>query len=179
MNKRLLTTVMCCVALVGVVGCQQPLQPGADAPDFSGSTDDGKTFSMRELMGEKGLVVYFYPEDETPGCITQACAFRDRLSKLNDKGYNVVGISCDSVDSHKKFKAKYNLPFTLLSDTDGTIARKFGVPMVRKGLGGQPTLLVDRQTFLIDKNGKIIDQFKVEDAAEQVRETFRALEIPY
>lgn len=179
MNRGVLQMAVCCGVLVAAAGCQKPLQPGAMAPDFTGTTDEGRTVRLTELMGKEGVVVYFYPKDETPGCIMQACAFRDRLGKLHDKGYNVVGISCDSVDSHRKFRAKYKLPFTLIADPDGAIARQFGVPMVRKSLGGKPSLLVDRQTFLIDKNGKIIDQFKVEDPEEQVRKTFQALEVPY
>jgi len=163
---------------MAAAGCQQPLKVGTTAPDFTGTTDEGKTFKLSDVKGKTGVVLYFYPKDETPGCITEACAFRDRLSQLQAKGYTVVGVSMDSVDSHKAFKAKYKLPFTLISD-DGTIARKYGVPLERKTLGGQPTLLIDRQTFIIDKDGKIKEQFRVEDPEEHVRKTMRALEVPY
>ncbi len=174
---------LCQVAIVGCVvvlatGCQQPLKVGSMAPDFTGMTDEGKSFKLSDLKGKSGVVLYFYPKDETPGCITEACAFRDRLAKLNAKGYTVVGISLDSVDSHKAFKAKYNLPFTLVTD-DGSIARKYGVPLESKNIAGKPTLLIDRQTFIIDKEGKIIEQFKVEDPEEHVRKTITLLEVPY
>ncbi len=172
-----------CAAVAGLImmvsGCQQPLKVGMAAPDFSGMTDEGKTFKLSELKGKSGAVLYFYPKDETPGCITEACAFRDRLSKLNEKGYTVVGISLDSVDSHKAFKAKYKLPFVLVTDEKGDIAKKFGVPLERKTIAGQPTLLIDRQTFIIDKDGVIKEQFRVEDPEEHVRKAMRALEVPY
>jgi len=165
--------------LVAASGCQQPLKVGSAAPDFAGTTDEGKTFKLSELKGKRGVVVYFYPKDETAGCITQACAFRDRLRELKAKGYTVVGISCDSVDSHKSFKAKYRLPFTLIADKDGGIARKFSVPMERKTIGGTPSLLIKRQTFIIDKEGKIVEQFQVDDPEEHIRKTFEVLDVPY
>lgn len=161
-----------------IAGCQQPLKVGSVAPDFTGMTEQGKTFRLGDLKGKSGVVLYFYPKDETPGCITEACAFRDRLAQLEAKGYTVVGISLDSIDSHKKFKAKYNLPFTLVTD-DGTIARKYGVPLERKTVAGKPSELVYRETFIIDKDGVIKQQFKVEDPEEHVRQTLRALEVPY
>jgi peroxiredoxin Q/BCP len=179
MTKALWRVAVFGGVVVMLTGCQQPLQVGAKAPDFSGITDEGKTLKLSELRGEKGVVLYFYPKDETPGCITEACAFRDRLGKLQEKGYTVVGVSCDSVDSHKAFRAKYKLPFNLIADTDGAIARKYGVPMERKMLGAQETLLVDRQTFIINNEGVITDQFKVEDPEEHVRKTFEALEVPF
>ncbi|MBN1344620.1 MAG: peroxiredoxin [Phycisphaerae bacterium] len=170
---------VCCGLLVLAVGCQQPLSVGAMAPDFSGVTDEGKTFRLSQDKGKMGTVIYFYPKDETPGCITEACAFRDRLGKLQEKGYTVVGVSCDSVDSHQKFKAKYKLNFALISDEDGSIAKAYGVPLERKTLGGKPSLLVERETFIIDKDGKITNQFKVKDPEEHVRKTLEALEVPY
>ncbi len=179
MLKALGRMVVASLVLVVMVGCSQPLKSGAAAPDFTGTTDEGKSFRLSELEGETGVVLYFYPKDETPGCITQACAFRDRLARLNEKGYTVVGISCDSVDSHQSFKAKYSLPFTLVSDPNGDIARKYGVPLERKELAGKPTLLVDRHTFIINKDGTIKDHFEVEDPESQVRQTFEALEVPY
>jgi len=171
--------VVCGLLLLFVVGCQQPLRVGSSAPDFSGVTDEGKTVKLNDLMGEKGVVVYFYPKDETPGCITEACAFRDRLGKLHAKGYTVVGISSDSVDSHKAFKAHHRLPFTLIADTDGAIAGKFGVPMAQKTLGGKPSLLIERQTFIIDKSGQVTERFAVKDPEEHVRKTFDKLGVPF
>ena len=179
MVKSLWGVVGCSMLLLVTVGCQQPLKVGSMAPDFTGVTDEGKTVSLSALRSNGGAVVYFYPKDETPGCITEACAFRDRLAKLQEKGYTVVGISCDSVDSHKAFKAKYRLPFALISDSDGAIARKFGVPAERKTITGKPSLLVERQTFIIDKDGKITQQFAVKDPEEHVRKTFEALEVPF
>ena len=174
----------CCTVVLGgllalVVGCQQPLQVGSIAPDFTGVTDEGKTVTLNSLMGKSGGVVYFYPKDETPGCITEACSFRDRLGKLHGKGYQVIGISCDSVDSHKAFKAHHKLPFTLIADEDGKIARQFGVPLAKKTLGGEASLLVDRQTFVLDKDRKIINHIKVEDPEAHVRVTYETLAIPF
>ncbi|MBN1345445.1 MAG: redoxin domain-containing protein [Phycisphaerae bacterium] len=90
-----------------------------------------------------------------------------------------VGISCDSVDSNKAFKAKHELPFTLIADSDGATARGFGVPVEHKMLGDKPSLLVDRQMLIIDKDRRIIQQFKPEDPEERVRKTFEALEVPF
>ena len=179
MIKRLQFTAVVAGGLLVAAGCQQPLGVGSVAPDFSGVTDEGKAIKLSDLMGDRGVVLYFYPKGETLGCVTQACAFRDRLGGLHEKGYTVAGISCDSVDSHKAFKAKHELPFTLIADSDGAIARKFGVPVEHKRLGDKPSLLVDRQTFIIDKERRIIQQFKVEEPEEHVRKTFEALEVPF
>ena len=165
--------------LLVAAGCQQPLRVGSVAPDFPGVTDEGKAITLGDLMGDRGVILYFYPKGETLGCVTQACAFRDRLGGLHEKGYTVAGISCDSVDSHKAFKANHELPFTLIADSDGSIARRFGVPVEHKRLGDKPSLLVDRQTFIIDKERRIIQQFKVEDPEEYVRNTYERLGVPF
>ncbi len=179
MMRTFLQIAACCGLLVMVVGCNVPLKVGAAAPDFSGMTDEGQTFKLSDHKGKSGVVIYFYPENETPGCITEACRFQDRLGKLREKGYQLVGISCASIDSHKTFKNKYGLKFPLIADEDGKIAQAFGVPMESRIIGGKKTLLVDRQTFIIDKDGKVIQQFKVEDPEEHVRKTLEALEVPY
>ena len=179
MYKASRCTVVLGGLLAFIVGCQQPLKVGSVAPDFTGATDEGKTVKLSSLMGKNGSVVYFYPKDETPGCITEACSFRDRLGKLQGKGYQVIGISCDSVDSHKTFKAHHKLPFTLIADEDGTIARQFGVPLAKKTLGGEASLLVDRQTFVLDKDRKVLRHIEVEDPEAHVRATYETLAIPF
>ncbi len=179
MIKPLQQTAIVAGWLLVAAGCQLPLKVGSVAPDFSGVTDEGKAIKLSDLMGESGVVLYFYPKGETLGCVTQACAFRDRLGRLHEKGYAVTGISCDSVDWHKAFKAKHELPFTLIADSDGSIARRFDVPMEHKMLGGKASLLIDRRAFIINKERRIIQQFKVEDPEEYVRNTYERLGVPF
>ena len=179
MIKRLQRTVIVSGCLVVSAGCQQPLKVGSVAPDFSGVTDEGEVVKLSDLMGNRGVVLYFYPKGETLGCVTQACAFRDRLGRLYEKGYAVTGIRCDSVDSPRAYKARQELPFTLITDSDGAIARRFDVPLEHKMLGDTPSLLIDRQTFVIDKERRITQQFKVEDPEERVRKTVEKLGVPF
>lgn len=165
--------------LVAASGCQGPLQVGAIAPDFSGVTDDGKTFASAGLKGKRGVIVCFYQQDGATGSIVKTCAFRDRFDQLDEKGYTVVGINCDSMETHRAFKAKYALPFGLIADTDGAIARRFGVALEHKALAGKPTLPAGGETFVVDKDGKIIAHVKVEDPDDHVRDALRAVGVPY
>ncbi len=151
--------------LLLAVGCQAGPKAGDMAPDFTANTDEGTTFRLSQMKGQHGVVLYFYPKDETPGCVTEACAFRDKLKEFDEKGYKIVGISCDSVKSHEAFKANRKLPFTLISDPAGHVARKYGVPLESKTIGAEPSLLVQRETFVIGKDGKIESRFKVKDPA--------------
>lgn len=120
---------------------------GDTFPDFSLESDSGSTVSINDLKGKKS-VVYFYPKDDTPGCTKEACNFRDNLDKFEELGVPIYGISVDSVDSHKKFKAKYGLNFPLLSDSKKELVTKLGI----KSLTGS----AQRVTFVLDKEGKII-----------------------
>jgi peroxiredoxin Q/BCP len=139
---------------------------GDKAPAFEARTDADKTWESSALVGKKWLVVYFYPGDFTPGCTAQANAFRDAMTKLTEKGVEVVGVSGDSVQTHELFKKAQKLNFTLLADEDGTLAAKFGVPFTKgatvkaKGADGLPFQFerkgtAARWTFVIGLDGKV------------------------
>ncbi len=127
---------------------------GATAPAFSAPTDDGETFKLADYKGEKHVVLYFYPKDDTPGCTAQACAFQDDAKQYAKLGAVVVGVSKDSAKSHLKFKDKYKLKFPLLIDEDHKLAEKYGV-WLEKSMYGRKYMGMQRATFLISKNGKI------------------------
>lgn len=129
------------------------LQVGQKAPAFSGVDQDGKKVSLNELKGSK-LVLYFYPEDDTPTCTIQACNLRDNYSLLKKSGFKVIGVSPDAEDKHRKFREKYDLPFTLLADPQHKIIEKYGV-WGEKNLYGRKYMGIHRTTFVIDENGVI------------------------
>lgn len=152
------------------------LNAGDPAPDFSLPADDGKSLSLSGYQGRK-LVLYFYPKDDTPGCTTESCDFRDRVKDFNKIGVDVVGISRDSVASHQKFKKKYGLNFPLLSDESGEVCEKYGV-WQEKSMMGKKYMGIVRSTFLIDEDGKIARiwrNVKVEGHADDVREAVREI----
>jgi len=126
---------------------------GSKAPAFSLPDDSGKVVSSASLAG-KPYLLYFYPKDDTPGCTKEACDFRDNLRAFNDQKLRVLGVSPDDPARHLKFKQKYGLTFTLLSDTEKTLANAYGV-WVEKQNYGRTYMGVERSTFLIDKSGKI------------------------
>jgi len=143
------------------------LKVGDPAPVFECTADNGKTWKSADHVGKKILVVYFYPADLTGGCTKQACSYRDDMSKLTEKGVEVVGISGDSAKNHEVFKKVEKLNFTLLADENGAVAKKFGVPTGKGGdfptkdADGNPITLTrgvtaKRWTFVINKDGKII-----------------------
>lgn len=129
------------------------LTEGMKAPAFKGSDQNGKPFSLSGLKGQK-IVLYFYPEDDTPTCTVQACNLRDHFGLLKNKGINVIGISPDEVKKHKKFEEKFDLPFTLIADPARTIIDKYGV-WGQKELWGRKYMGLHRTTFLIDEKGVI------------------------
>ncbi len=133
------------------------LKEGDKAPEFclKGIDEKGeeKEFCLKDFRGEK-LILYFYPKDDTPGCTTEACDFRDNLSQLNSLGIRVVGVSPDSTNSHRKFKEKYNLNFTLLSDPDHSVASAYGAYGEKK-MYGKTKMGIIRSTFLIDEEGRL------------------------
>jgi peroxiredoxin Q/BCP len=140
---------------------------GDPAPAFESTDDQGNTWKSSDHVGKKILVVYFYPADLTGGCTKQACSYRDDMSKLTEKGVEVVGISGDSAKNHEVFKKAQKLNFTLLADEDGSVAKTFGVPVGKGGdfdtkdADGNPIKLkrgvtAQRWTFVINKDGKII-----------------------
>jgi len=130
---------------------------GKKAPAFKGVTDGGGNVALKDLKGTK-VVLYFYPKDMTPGCTTEAEGFRDVIKDFDKVGVVVIGVSKDSVKRHDKFKAKHNLPFTLISDEDGKICEAYGVWQMKKNYGREYMGIV-RSTFLIDENGKIVEKW--------------------
>jgi peroxiredoxin Q/BCP len=119
---------------------------GDQAPDFSLPSAGGETVRLSDYRGKSEVVLYFYPKDDTPGCTTEACTFRDSYESFRDAGAEVIGVSSDSSDSHRGFAQKHRLPFILLSDADGSVRKQYGVP---KTLG----LIPGRTTYLIDRDG--------------------------
>ena len=128
-------------------------KPGEPAPDFSLMADDGTTVSRDSQLGKR-YVLYFYPKDDTAGCTAQACSLRDNFGRVVSAGVEVFGVSPDSVKSHVKFRAKYNLPYRLLSDPGHAVADAYGV-WVEKKYVGRTYMGVERSSFIIDPDGRI------------------------
>lgn len=129
------------------------LKPGDKAPDFNAKDQNGNPISLKDFAGSK-LVIYFYPKDNTPGCTAQACSLRDNYDALLANGYKVVGVSADDEKSHQKFIEKFDLPFTLISDTDKVVLNAYGVWGPKKFMGRQYDG-IHRVTFVIDEKGVI------------------------
>lgn len=145
------------------------LKPGDKAPQFTGTDQNGNKVSLKDFKG-KDLVLYFYPQDDTPGCTAEACDFRDNYASLTSKGYEVVGVSVDSQESHQQFREKYTLPFTLLADEDKKIVEAYGV-WGEKNLYGKKYIGTKRTTFVIDANGiikHVIKRVDSKNAAGQI-----------
>jgi peroxiredoxin Q/BCP len=146
-----------------------PITSGIPAPEFSLADETGTTRSLSEFLG-RPLILYFYPKDDTPGCTTEACNFRDDYSQYTQAGVTILGISPDTPQSHAKFKAKYGLPFPLLADAEHKVCELYGVWGTKVNYGRQYQGVL-RTTFLIDEKGKIVRVFeKVKPAghSEQV-----------
>lgn len=129
------------------------LEKGDKAPDFKGVDQNEEVHSLAEYKGKK-VVLYFYPKDNTPGCTAQACNLRDNYSSLIKKGFQIIGVSADSIKSHKKFEEKFDLPFPLIADEDKVIMNAYGVWGPKKFMG-RTYDGIHRTTFLIDEKGKI------------------------
>lgn len=153
------------LSLIILPGCTVGPKAGDKAPAFVAEIETGDTVPLASLMGEKGLVMYFYPKDETPGCITQACTFQDRLVEFQDEGFNVVGVSVDTGGSHQTFRTKHAITFHLIADTDKSIAKLYNVPVEEDPFG---TVGYRRTTFVIARDGTILDRFEQTDPAAQV-----------
>lgn len=139
------------------------LSIGDVAPDFELPADDGTTVKLSQFRGKR-VVVYFYPRDDTPGCTTQACGFRDHHLDFEEKNAVVLGISPDNVKSHQKFKTKYDLPFILLADTNHAVAEDYGV-WQEKSMAGKRYFGIVRSHFVVDEDGRLADvQVKVSPA---------------
>jgi peroxiredoxin Q/BCP len=134
------------------------LKEGVKAPAFSLPADDGSTVALKDLKGKK-VVLYFYPKDDTSGCTTEACEFRDSWTSVRKKGAVVLGVSPDGVKSHGKFKEKYELPFPLLADEDHAVAEAYGV-WGEKSMYGRKYFGILRTTFIIDEAGRVAKVFE-------------------
>ena len=134
------------------------IDPGDRAPDFKLPTDGGGTLASKDLKGKKA-VLYFYPKDMTSGCTKESIAFAEASPEFERAGTAIVGVSKDSVARHDKFKAKYDLPFTLVSDSEGTLCEAYGV-WVEKNLYGRKYMGIERATFLIDEKGVIRETWR-------------------
>ena len=148
----------------------EPLAVGAQAPTITAPDENGAPVDFGKIYHRGITLVYFYPKADTPGCTAQACSLRDGIADLKDLGITVLGVSHDTAEAQKKFKAKYNLPFTLIADHDGKVIKAFGVPTIVLGIS-------KRQSFLI-KNGKIVWRSlsaQTNSHAEEVRKAVASL----
>jgi peroxiredoxin Q/BCP len=149
------------------------LKVGQKAPDFTLADDSGQKVKLSDFKGKK-VVLYFYPKDDTPGCTKEACSFRDGFAEIKSRGAIVLGVSADSVDSHKKFKSKFELNFPLLADPDKKMIENYGV-WKEKSMYGRKYMGIERTTFVIDPQGKISHIFPKVKVAEHYDEVLEAL----
>jgi peroxiredoxin Q/BCP len=147
---------------------EDKVKVGDPAPDFEGPTSEGTRLGLKDFIGKKKIVLYFYPKDDTPGCTKEACSFRDNLDSVRRIGAEVIGVSLDSVESHKKFASKYKLPFPLISDKEKRVAEAYGV---LRDTGTS----ANRVTFIIDKAGKIAKIFPKVEVTKHTEEVVEAL----
>jgi peroxiredoxin Q/BCP len=153
------------------------VEAGQPAPDFTLTDQHGQPVTLAQFRGAP-VVLYFYPKDDTPGCTREACAFRDARTAYEAAGAKVIGVSPDSPASHKKFAAKYELPFTLVADPEKTACQSYGV-WKEKTLYGKKSMGVERTTFLIDGAGivrKVFPRVKVDGHSDQVLDTLKSLQ---
>ena len=155
---------------------KEGLKEGVKAPEFSLPASNGKIVSLKDFKGKKRVVLYFYPKDDTPGCTTEACGFRDSIKQVETKDAVVLGISPDGVDSHNRFIQKFKLPFILLSDVEKKTCKDYGV-WVKKSFMGKEFMGVARTSFIIGKAGtieKIYEKVKPEGHAEEILEFLKS-----
>ncbi len=150
------------------------LREGSEAPEFTGVDQNGNKISLSDFKGRK-VILYFYPKDDTPGCTAQACNLRDNYHELISKGYQVIGISTDSVKSHKKFEEKFELPFPLIADEEKELVEKYNVWGEKKFMG-KTYMGTHRTTFLIDGDGKIKKIITKPDTKNQTKQVLTAWE---
>jgi peroxiredoxin Q/BCP len=142
---------------------------GSKAPQISGTDQNGNKVSLSDFKGKK-VVIYFYPKDDTPGCTAEACNLRDNYEAIKAAGYEILGVSTDDAKSHQKFIAKYNLPFSLIADTDKKMVEDYGV-WVEKNMYGRKYMGTARVTFIVDEQGlieKIIDKVDTKNHTAQI-----------
>ena len=151
---------------------------GQPAPDFTLPSSTGGEISLSEYRGSKSVVLYFYPKDDTPGCTKEACSFRDSTAEFEKLGAQVLGVSRDSLGSHEKFAAKYQLAFPLLSDANGKVTEAYGV-WAEKNMYGKKTMGIVRTTVIIGKDGvirKIYPKVKVDGHSGEVLDLLKSLD---
>lgn len=152
------------------------LQEGDKAPAFNGKDQNGNTVSLNDYKGQK-IILYFYPQDDTPTCTVQACNLRDNFALLKKEGFAILGVSPDDIEKHKKFESKFQLPFTLLADPQHTIIDKYGV-WGEKQLYGRKYMGLHRTTFVIDEKGvirKIFLRPKNKQHAEEIVKAWKEM----
>ena len=150
------------------------LSEGDIAPDFGVVNQNNEVMSLQSYRGKK-VILYFYPKDSTPGCTAESCNLRDSYSELSTLGFEVIGVSADSVASHQKFISKYDLPFDLLSDTDRKVIDAYGVWGPKKFMGKEYEG-IHRTTFVIDENGvveRVFNKVKTKEHTQQILETYK------
>lgn len=150
------------------------LSIGEAAPDFTAKDQTGASVKLSDLRGQR-VVLYFYPKDDTPGCTKEACSFRDNYTVLTEAGITILGVSTDDEISHRKFISKYELPFSLLADTDHRVADLYGSYGAKQFMGKTYNGVL-RKTFLIGENGKIKKVFEKVNVAEHAREVLEAFD---
>src|SRR5438105_4650063 len=154
---------------VAAKSAQNKVEVGTVAPNFTLPDQTGNEVSLRDFRGQKAVVLYFYPKDNTAGCTAEACAFRDSYEVFKDAGAEVIGVSSDTADSHQGFASRYQLPFVLLSDAGGAVRKQYGI---RSTLG----IIPGRVTYVIDKEGVIRHIFNSQFmAAKHVDEALQVL----
>jgi thioredoxin-dependent peroxiredoxin len=152
-----------------------PLKVGDKAPDFSGINQDGNKISLSDFRGKK-LILYFYPKDNTPGCTAEACNLNDNYNSWLERGFDVVGVSPDSVESHRKFREKYGLKFDLIADTDKEILQAYGA-WGEKSMYGKKYMGVLRITFVIDEKGIIEEIFEKVETKNHTKQILNKIKI--
>jgi thioredoxin-dependent peroxiredoxin len=151
------------------------LKEGDKAPDFSGINQDGKKISLSDFSGKK-LILYFYPKDNTPGCTAESCNLNDNYNNWLGRGFDVVGVSPDSVESHRKFREKFGLKFDLIADTDKEILQAYGA-WGEKSMYGKKYMGVLRTTFIIDENGIIEEVFEKVETKDHTKQIMNKIKI--
>lgn len=151
-------------------------ETGKAAPDFQLKASNGEEVSLSDYKGKKNVILYFYPKDNTPGCTTEACDFRDNHATFQDLDTVILGVSPDPIKSHEKFIDKYDLPFLLLADEEHEVAEKYGAWKLKKNFGKE-YMGIERSTFVIDKEGNLAKEWRkvsvkghVEEAAGYIKE---------
>ncbi|WP_044641067.1 thioredoxin-dependent thiol peroxidase [Risungbinella massiliensis] len=150
------------------------VQVGEHVPDFTLASTEGKEVSLSNFRG-KNVVLYFYPKDNTPGCTTESCDFRDAYEQFQNLNTVILGISRDSIKSHEKFIEKYQLPFALLSDPDAKVCEQFGV-YKEKTMFGKKAMGIERSTFVLDQEGKLVKEYRKVKVKDHVQEALRYVE---